>query len=80
MECPIINPTLSLLMIHLVIDQRSKAPKFSGFHWSPHGSLVFVGQHFVATRVTHFTKKDLNDLNYRIGPNHGIGPDCVGRA
>ena len=26
-----------------------KAPNFSAFHWSPHGSLVSIGQHFVNT-------------------------------
>ena len=36
MECLIINPALSLLMKHLVIGQRHKAPNFSAFHWSPH--------------------------------------------
>ena len=52
MECSIINPALSLLMKHLVIGQRQKAPNFSAFYWSPHGSLVSIGQHFVTTRVT----------------------------
>ena len=47
MECSIINPALSLLMKRLVIGQRRKAPNFSAFHWSPHGSLVSIGQHFV---------------------------------
>ena len=50
MECSINNPTLTLLMKHLVIDQRLKTPNFSAFHWSPRGSLVSIGQHFVATR------------------------------
>ena len=50
---PIINPALLLLMKHLAIGQRQKAPNFSGFHWSPHSSLVSIGQHFVATRVVH---------------------------
>ena len=57
MECYIINPALSLLMKHLVIDQRQKAPNFSAFHWSPHGSLVSIGQHFVTTRVVHLPKR-----------------------
>ena len=57
MECYIINPTLSLLMKHLVIGQRQKAPNFSAFHWSPHGSLVSIGQHFVATRVVFLPKR-----------------------
>ena len=57
MECPIISPALSLLMKHLVIGQRQKAPNFSAFHWSPHGSLVSIGQHFVATRVVYLPKR-----------------------
>ena len=51
MECPINNPALSLLMYHLVIGQRQKAPTFSAFYWSPHGSLVSIGQHFVTTNI-----------------------------
>ena len=43
MERCIINPALSLLMKHLVIGQRQKAPNFSAFHWAPHGSLVSIG-------------------------------------
>ena len=50
MECSVNNPVLSLLMKHLVISQRLKTPDFSAFHWSPRGSLVFIGQHFVSTR------------------------------
>ena len=50
MECSINSPALSLLMKHLVIGQRLKTPNFSAFHWSPCGSLVSIGQHFVATR------------------------------
>ena len=57
MECYIINPALSLLMKHLVIGQREKAPNFSAFHWSPHGSLVSIGQHSVTTRVVHLPKR-----------------------
>ena len=34
-----------------------KAPDFSAFHWSPHGSLVSIGQHFVIIRVVHLRKK-----------------------
>ena len=37
--------------IAFVIAQRQKAPNFSAFHWSPHGSLVSIGQHFENTRV-----------------------------
>ena len=64
MECSINNPALSLLMKHLVIGQRLKPPNFLAFHWSPHGSLVSIGQNFVTTRVVHFTEKDQNKLNY----------------
>ena len=53
MECSINSRALSLLMKHLVIGQRLKTPNFSDFHWSPCGSLVSIGQHFVATRVVH---------------------------
>ena len=52
MEC-YIKAALSLLMKHLVIGQRQKAPDFSAFHWSPRGNLVSIGQHFVITRVVH---------------------------
>ena len=44
-----------------------KAPNFSAFHWSPHGSLVSIGQHFVTMGST-FTEKDRNKLNYQNGP------------
>ena len=44
-------------MRHLVIGQRQKAPYFSAFHWSPPGSLVPTGQHFVTTRVVHLPKR-----------------------
>ena len=55
MECTIINPFLSLLMKHLVIGQCQKT-NFSAIHWSPHGSLVSIGQHFVTIRVVHLPK------------------------
>ena len=57
MDCSIISPALSHLMKHLVIGQCQTAPNFSTFHWSPHGSLVFIGQHFVITRVVHLPKR-----------------------
>ena len=44
-------------MRHLVIGQRQKAPNFSAFHWSPHGSLITIGQHFITTRVVHLPKR-----------------------
>ena len=57
MECPIINPALSLFMKHLVIGQHKKDPNFSAFHWSPHGSLVSIGQHFATKSVVHLPKR-----------------------
>ena len=57
MECSIIIPALLLLMKHLVIGQRQKAPIFLAFHSSPQGSLVSIGQHFVTTRVVHLPKR-----------------------
>ena len=57
MGCSMINPALSLLMKQLFIGQRRKAPNFSTFHWSPHDSLVSIGQPFVTTRVVHLPKR-----------------------
>ena len=62
MECSINSPALSLLMKHLVIDQPLKTPNFSAFHWSPCGSLVSIGQHFIATRVVHLSKSTETSL------------------
>ena len=56
MQCPINSPALSLLMKHLVTGHRLKTHNFSAYHWSPRGSLVSIGQHFVATRVLHLPK------------------------
>ena len=49
-------------MKHLVIGQHQKAPNFSAFHWSPHGSLVDIGQHFLTTNTNTEIeiKADLN--------------------
>ena len=83
MDCSIINPALSLLMKHLVIGQRQIASNFSAFHWSPHGSLVSIGQHFVTTRVVHLSKRTETILiteSDRSRSNHRIGPGCAGRA
>ena len=83
MECSIINPTLSLLMKYLVIGQRQKAHNFSAFDWSPHGSLVSIGQHFVTTKVVHLPKSTETSLiteSDRSGPNHRIRPGCAARA
>ena len=65
MEQSIINPALSLLMKHLDIGQRQKAANFSAFHWSPHGSLISIGQHHEGST---FTEKDRNKLGHRIRP------------
>ena len=34
-----------------------KTPNFLVFYWSPHGSLVSIGQHFVTMRVVHLPKR-----------------------
>ena len=47
MECSIISPALPPLMKHLVIGQGQKTHNFLAFHWSQHGSLVSIGQHFL---------------------------------
>ena len=39
-----------------------KAPYFSPFHWSPHGSLDSIGQHFVTRRVVHLMKRTKTSL------------------
>ena len=77
MDCSIINPALELLMKYLVIGQCQKAPNFSAFHWSPHGSLVSIGQHFVTTRVVHLPKRTETSL---ITESDRSGPGCAGRA
>ena len=73
MECSVINPALSLLM---------KASNFSAFLWSPHGSLVSIGQDFVTTRVVHSPKSTETNLiteSDQNGPNHRIETGCAGR-
>ena len=83
MECSKINPSLSLLNKHLIIGQRQKAPNFSAFHWSPHGSLVSIGQHFVITRVVHLPKKTKTSLiteSDQSGPNHQLLLLCTART
>ena len=75
MERSINNPAISLLMKHLVIGQRKKAPNFSAFHWSPHDSLVSIGQNFVTTRVVHLAKRTETSLITELdqsGPNHQL--------
>ena len=80
MECPINSPALSLLMKHLVIGQRLKTPTFSAFHWSPRGSLVSIGQHFVATRVVHLPKSTETSLiteSDQSRPDHQLLQQCT---
>ena len=45
-----------------MIGQRQNAPNFSAFHWSPHGCLITIGQHFVTTRVVHLPKRTETSL------------------
>ena len=83
MECSINSPALSLLMKHLIIGQRLKTPNFSAFHWSPRGSLVSIGQHFVATRVVYLPKSTETSLiteSDQSGPNHQLSQLCTART
>ena len=71
------------LMTHLVIGQRLKTPDFSAFHWSPRGSLVSIGQHYVATRVVHLPKSTETSLiteSDQSGPNHQLLQLCTART
>ena len=80
MECSINSPALSLLMKHLAIGQRPKTHNFSAFHWSPRGSLVSIGQHFVATRVVHVPKSTEISLiteSDQSGPDHQLLQLCT---
>ena len=82
-ECSINSPALSLLMKHLIIGQRLKAPNFSAFHWSPRGSLVSIGQHFVAARVVHLPKSTETSFiteSDQSGPNHQLLQLCTART
>ena len=70
-------------MKHLVTGQHKKAPNFSAFNLSSHGSLVSIGQHIVTTRVVHLPKRTETSLiteSDRSGPNQRIGPGCEGHA
>ena len=83
MECSIDSRALSLLMKHLVIGQRLKTPNFSAFHWSPRGSLVSIGQHFVATRAVHLPKSTETSLiteSDQSGLNHQLLQLCTART
>ena len=67
-------------MKHLVIGQRYKAPNFSAFHWSPHSSLVSIGQNFVTARVVHLPKRTETSLiteSDQSGPNHQLLQLCT---
>ena len=58
-------------------------PNLSAFHWSPRGSLVSIGQHFVATRVVHLPKSTETSLiteSYQKGPNHQLLQLCTART
>ena len=63
-------------MKHLVIGQRQKGPNSSAFHWSPHRSLVSIGQHFVTTSVSvplpKRTETSLITKSDQSGPNHQL--------
>ena len=83
MECSTINPALSLLMKHLVIGQRQRAPNFSDCHWSPHGSLVSMGRHFVTTRVVHLPKRTETSViteSDQSRPKHQLLQLCTART
>ena len=80
MECPVNNTAISLLIKHLVIGQREKAPNFSAFRWSPHGSLFSIGQNFVTTRIVHLPKRTETSLNTELDqsePNHQLLQLCT---
>ena len=82
MVCSINSPALSLLMKHLVIGQRLKTPNFSAFHWSPRGSLVSSGQHFVAKRVVLLPKSTETSIiteSDQSGSNHQLLQLCTAR-
>ena len=78
--CSIIKLATIALMRHLVIGQRQKAPNFSAFHWSPHGCLITIGQHFVTTRVVHLPKRTETSLiteSDRSSANHQVLQLCT---
>ena len=60
-----------------------KTPNFSAFHWSPRGSMVSIGQHFVATRVVQLPKSTETSLiteSDQSGPNHQLLQICTART
>ena len=59
-----------------------KTPNFSAFHF-PRGSLVSIGQHFVATRVVHLPKSVETSLiteSDQSRPNHRLLQLCTART
>ena len=67
-------------MKHLVIGRHLKTPNFLAFHWSPRGSLVSIGQHFIATRVVYLPKSTETSLITELdqsGPNHQLLQLCT---
>ena len=80
MECSRNSPALSLLMKHLVIGQRLKTHNFSAFHRSLRGSLVSIGQHFIASRVVNLPKSTETSLiteSDQSGPDHQLLQLCA---
>ena len=60
-----------------------KSSKFLGFHWSPHSSLVSIGQTFVTKRVVHLPKRTERSLiteSDQSGPNHQLLQLCTART
>ena len=60
-----------------------KTPNFSAFHWSLRGSLVSIGQNFVATRVVHLPKSTETSLiteSDQGGPNYQLLQLCTVRT
>ena len=69
-------------MRHLVIGQHQRAPYFSAFHWSPHGSLVSIGRNLITKRVVHLPKRTKTTLiteSDQSGPNHKLLQPCTAR-
>ena len=56
------NQTGSIALDETSFGQRKKAPNFLAFYWSPLGSLVSIGQHFVTTRVILLPKRTETSL------------------
>ena len=80
MVCSIIQLALSILNETSSYWSAPKAPNFSAFHWSPHGRVVSIGQHFVSTRVVHLPKRTETSLiteSDQSGPNHKLLQLCT---